>query len=69
MPIYRLFILFALTSCMSTEVIGVAPEQTDTVVIEKSKPYKQLPPRDTTETEDTARIPITFNPSVEDWEE
>lgn len=61
-------LLLLCPSCMITEVIGIIPEQTDTVVIEKSKPYKQLPPRDTTETEDTARIPITFNPTVEDWD-
>ena len=64
----RLFILFALTSCMSTEVIGfVEPiELADTTT---KKPHKPLPPRDTTEVSDTARAEIGFDPSVEDWKE
>ena len=64
-----LLILFALTSCMSTEVIGfVEPiELADTTT--KAKPHKPLPPRDTTEVSDTARYEIGFDPSVEDWEE
>lgn len=28
-----------------------------------------LPPKDTISIEDTTRIPIGFNPSVEDWED
>jgi hypothetical protein len=49
---------------MKTEVLNAPIEQMDTVMYKK--PYKPLPPK---EKEDTARVPITFNPSVEDWEE
>jgi hypothetical protein len=64
----RLFILLALTSCISTEVIGIVPEtKVDTTVAKK--PHKPLPPRDTTEVSDTGRAEIGFNPTVEDWEE
>ena len=60
-------LLFALTSCISTEVIGFEPiVVTDTTT---KKPHKPLPPRDTTEVSDTARYEIGFDPSVEDWEE
>lgn len=61
----RIFPLFLLTSCMSTEVLmETNPKEVDTI-------YKKmyLPPKDTISMEDTARIPIEFNPSVEDWEE
>lgn len=61
-------LLFALTSCMSTEVIGF----TEPIVVTDTttkKPHKPLPPRDTTEVSDTARAEIGFDPSVEDWEE
>lgn len=63
-----IFILFALTSCISTEVIGY----TEPIVVTDTttkKPHKPLPPRDTTEVSDTARAEIGFDPSVEDWEE
>lgn len=61
-------LLFALTSCISTEVIGF----TEPIVVTDTttkKPHKPLPPRDTTEVSDTARAEIGFDPSVEDWEE
>jgi len=64
----RLFILLALTSCMSTEVIGfVEPiELTDTTT--KAKPHKPLPPTPPIPPADTGRAEIGFNPTVEDWE-
>lgn len=65
----RLFILLALTSCMSTEVIGFVEPTVVTDTTTKAKPHKPLPPRDTTEVSDTARAEIGFNPSVEDWEQ
>ena len=67
----RLFILLALTSCMSTEVIGIIPEQMDTVVVKKPHrpPHPPFPPRDTTSVDDTSRVGIGFNPTVEDWED
>jgi hypothetical protein len=65
----KLILLLALTSCISTEVIGFTDpiELADTTT--KAKPHKPLPPRDTTEVSDTARAEIGFDPSVEDWEE
>ena len=64
----RLFILLALTSCMSTEVIGfVEPiELSDTTT--KAKPHKPLPPTPPIPPADTSRAEIGFNPTVEDWE-
>ena len=66
-----IFILFALTSCISTEVIGfVEPiELADTTT--KAKPHKPLPPIPPIPPADTTdgREPIGFDPSVEDWEE
>ena len=54
----RLLLLFLLTSCITTEVYNeVLP--VDTVYV---KPKRELPPIDTT------RIPITFQPTVQDWE-
>lgn len=65
----RLFILLALTSCMSTEVIGFTEPIVVTDTTTKAKPHKPLPPRDTTEVSDTARYEIGFDPTVEDWNE
>lgn len=55
---------------MSTEVIGIIPEQMDTVVVKKPHrpPHPPLPPRDTTEVDDTSRVSMGWNPTVEDWE-
>lgn len=62
-----LLLLLLLTSCVKTEVIHEVQQQ-DTVMMKK--PHKPLhPPKDTTERQDTARVPIGWNPSVEDWEE
>lgn len=62
-----IFILLALTSCMSTEVIGYEPiVVTDTTT--KTKPHKPLPPTPPIPPADTGRAEIGFNPSVEDWE-
>lgn len=65
----RLFILLALTSCMSTEVIGFEPiELADTTT--KAKPHKPLPPTPPIPPADTTdeREQIGFDPTVEDWE-
>lgn len=61
----RLILLFALTSCISTEVIGYEPEQIDTIAIQRRKPHKPSPPADTTNED---RVPIDWNPDVEEWE-
>jgi hypothetical protein len=60
-----LLLILLLTSCIKTEVLNAPIEQMDTVMYRK--PYKTLPPKDTTDQDE--RVPITFNPSVEDWEE
>jgi hypothetical protein len=60
-----LLLLLLLTSCIKTEVLNAPIEQMDTVMYRK--PHKTLPPKDTTDQD--GRVPITFNPSVEDWEE
>ena len=64
----RLFIFLALTSCISTEVIGIVPEtKVDTTVAKK--PHKPLPPTPPIPPADTGRAEIGFDPSVEDWEQ
>ena len=57
-------------SCAKTEIIGM-PEAhglQDTLSTKAHRPPPK-PPRDTTERQDTARVPIGWNPSVEDWDE
>ena len=53
-----LLFLLLLTSCLKTEVVN-APIQKDTLV------YK--PRKENIEYMDTTRVPITFNPTVQDW--
>ena len=60
-----LLLILLLSSCIKTEVLNAPIEQMDTVTYRK--PYKPSPPKDTTDQD--GRVPITFNPSVEDWEE
>lgn len=62
-----IFILLALTSCMSTEVIGFTEQivVTDTTT---KKPHKPLPPTPPIPPSDTGRAEIGFDPTVEDWE-
>ena len=57
-------------SCLKTEILGMpeSHEQLDTLHTKAHRPPPK-PPRDTTGRQDTARIPIGWNPSVEDWEE
>lgn len=59
-----LVLLLLLTSCMKTEVLNAPIEQQDTVMMQK--PHRPLPPPIE---EDTTRIQIGFNPTVEDWDE
>ena len=53
-------------SCLKTEVLN-APAEEEVVVEKRKKPEKPLPEKP--EQTDTTRVPIEFNPSVEDWEE
>lgn len=60
---YYILILLLLLSCINIEVLNAPnPKEVDTV--EYKKMY--LPPKDTIIIEDTTRVPIGFNPSVED---
>lgn len=49
-------------SCMKTEVLN-APLSPSPPAEKRHKGF----PKDTTERQDTARVPIEFDPSVEDW--
>lgn len=69
MQMKRLFILLALTSCMSTEVIGFTEPIVVTDTTTKAKPHKPLPPTPPIPPADTGRPEIGFNPTVEDWEQ
>lgn len=65
----KLMILLSLMliSCMKTDIIGEVEMQMDTVVMQK--PHRPpFPPRDTTEVDDTSRVSMGWNPTVEDWE-
>lgn len=55
--------LCLLTSCLKTEVLNAPIEQADTVLMRK--PHKPLPPL----IDDTTRVEIGFNPSVDGWED
>ena len=61
-----LWLMSLLTSCLKTEVLN-APAEEEVVVSKRKKPEKPLPEKP--EQTDTTRVPIEFNPSVEDWEE
>ena len=67
----RLFILLALTSCISTEVIGFTEPivVTDTTTKKPHKPLPPTPPIPPIPPADTGRAEIGFNPTVEDWEQ
>jgi hypothetical protein len=61
-----LLIILLLSSCMKTEIINAPmPMDIDTTA---TKVHKEFP-ADTTDRADTARVPIGWNPSVEDWSE
>ena len=50
--------------------MGLPVETQEGTTIITKKPHKlDMPSRDTTEVNDTTRVPIGFNPSVEDWKE
>lgn len=56
--------LMILPSCMKTDIINEVEPQLDTVVMQKQ--HRPLPPPIE---EDTTRVQIGFNPTVEDWNE
>lgn len=58
--------IFLLVGCCKTEIINeTMPRDIDTTA---TKVHKEFP-TDTTDRADTARVPIGWNPSVEDWSE
>lgn len=60
-------LLCTITSCIHTDIVGLpAKTQEDTTIVTK-KPYKDF--SDIIEPDDTTKVKIGFNPSVEDWEE
>lgn len=73
---FILITLLCFCSCLKTEVIQ-APTHKEIVLDTITKVKRPILPKDTTEhserdsthTEDTIRIPIGWNPSVEDWDE
>lgn len=55
---------------MKTEVLNAPTYKGIDTEVKREKPHKpDRPPRDTTEVDDTARIPISFDVSVDDWDE
>ena len=57
-----------MTSCVKTEVINaIEPEEHEAVVEKRRKPEKSMP--ENPEHNDTTRVPIEWNPSVENWTE
>lgn len=65
---FSLFLLLIFSSCMKTDIIGEVEMQMDTVVMQKPHrpPHPPFPPRDSTEVDDTSRVGIGFDPTVED---
>lgn len=60
----RLALLLLLSSCMKTEVLN-APLSPSPPAEKRHKGFQ----KDTTERQDTARVPIEFDASVNDWDE
>lgn len=58
------FVIFIVGSCLKTEVLN-APLSPSPPAEKRHKGF----PKDTTERQDTARVPIEFDPSVGDWNE
>ena len=63
--IVLLGLLFILISCIQTEIYEPEPKQP---IEYRQKPHRDFDSIDTLNI-DTTRVPITFNPTVEDWEE
>lgn len=60
--------LSLLTSCLKTEVINaIEPEEHEAVVEKRRKPEKPMP--ENPEHNDTTRVPMSFDASVQDWDE
>lgn len=57
-----------LSGCLKTEILGMpaSHDRLDTLSTKAHRPPPK-PQRDTTERQDTARVPIEFDASVHDW--
>lgn len=64
--VFAIMLAMCCISCMKTTIIGASIEEKADTVMTK-KPHKPLPPPPI-ESDDTTRVPIGWNPSVEDWE-
>ena len=63
-------LLLLLASCMKTDIINEVEPQLDTVMMQKlHRSLTPFLPSDTTSVDDTSRVGIGFNPTVEDWDE
>lgn len=63
-------LLLLLASCMKTEILN-APEtrSIDTVFVKPTKQHIEIIDTIQVDTTDDQRIPIEFDPTVEDWDE
>ena len=68
--IFVYFIILLAVSCMKTEILN-APEtrSIDTVFVKPTKQHIEIIDTGQVDTTDDQRVPIEFNPTVEDWDE
>lgn len=64
--IILLLILLLITSCSKTEVLNAPKLQSVDTLTKAHKPIEQKSYKNTIP-QDTTRVPIGFNPSVEEW--
>ena len=68
--IFVYFIILLAVSCMKTEILN-APEtrSIDTVFVKPTKQHIEIIDTVQVDTTDDQRVPIEFDPTVEDWDE
>jgi len=68
--IFVYFIILLAVSCMKTEILN-APEtrSIDTVFVKPTKQHIEIIDTGQVDTTDGQRVPIEFDPTVEDWDE
>ena len=68
--IFVYFIILLAVSCMKTEILN-APEtrSIDTVFVKPTKQHIEIIDTGQVDTTDDQRVPIEFDPTVEDWDE
>lgn len=69
--IILIFTILFIISCAKTEILGevILPYQTDTVVVKKQREFDWSWYETDSTKVDTTRVPIGFEPTVEDWDE